>query len=193
MNTDPLETTHRLHQSGRYDTAAIAFHWLSFLLVVIVGTLGLLHDDWPKQTQSFWINIHAVLGLLLWLLLMLRFAWRLRHAPPAPAADLSAFARRFSSPVHLVLYGLLFVTPILGIVTFVYHGRVFDFGVFQIDPGIKKDRAVFHPTEDIHGYLAYALFTLASLHAIAALWHHFYLRDGVLRRMWLASSSRDRK
>ena len=89
-----------------------------------------------------------------------------------------------SSPVHLLLYALLLITPLLGVVTFVYHGRIFDLGVFQIDPGIKKDRNIFHPTEDIHAYLAYALFALASLHAAAALWHHFYLRDGVLLRMW---------
>jgi cytochrome b561 len=162
----------------------MAFHWLTFAFVVIVGTLGLLHDDWPKQTQSFWINIHALLGTLLWLLLIARLAWRLRHNPPAPLQNLSRFARRFSSPVHLALYALLLVIPVLGFVTFVYHGRIFDFGLFQIDPGIKKDRAIFGPTEDIHGYLAYALFTLAGLHAAAALWHHFYLRDGVLRRMW---------
>ena len=184
MTTDPLETTQPLDQPGRYSHVAIAFHWLSFVLVVIVGILGLLHDDWPKQTQSFWINIHALLGLLLWLLVLGRLAWRLSHEPPPPADDLSRFARRLSSPVHLILYLLLLVIPLVGVITFVYHGRVFDFGLFQIDPGIKKDRAIFHPTEDLHGYLAYALFTLASLHALAALGHHFYLRDGVLRRMW---------
>jgi len=184
MTTDPLETSQRLDQPGRYDAAAITFHWLTFVLVVIVGVLGLLHDDWPKQTQSFWINIHAVLGLLLWFLLMARVTWRLRHQPPALPADSGRFAQRFSSPVHMALYALLFVIPVLGIVTFVYHGRIFDFGIFHVDFGIKKDRAVFGPTEDIHGYLAYTLFALASLHAAAALWHHFYLRDGVLRRMW---------
>ena len=184
MTTDPLETSQRLDQPGRYGTAAIAFHWLTFLLVVIVGVLGLLHDDWPKRTQSFGINIHALLGILLWLLLIARFTWRLRHAPPPQPEDLSDFARRFSSPVHLALYALLFVIPVLGFVTFIYHGRSFDLGLFQVDFGVKKDRAVFGPTEDIHGYLAYALFTVASLHAAAALWHHFYLRDGVLRRMW---------
>ncbi len=190
MATDPLETSRRLHQPGRYDAAAIAFHWLTFVLVVIVGVLGLLHDDWPKRTQSFWINIHAVLGLLLWVLLMVRVTWRLRHRPPALPEDSSRFTRRFSSPVHMALYALLFVIPVLGIVTFVYHGRIFDFGVFQVDFGIKKNRAVFAPTEDIHGYLAYTLFTLASLHAAAALWHHFYLRDGILRRMWPARGSK---
>jgi cytochrome b561 len=183
MTTDPLETTQPINQPGRYGNAAMVFHWLTFVLVVVVGVLGLLHDDWPKQSQSFWINIHALLGTLLWLLIIARLAWRLHHKPPAPAEDLAPLARWFSSPVHVALYTLLLVTPVLGFVTFIYHGRIFDFGVFQIDPGIKKDRAIFHPTEDIHGYLAYALFTLASLHAAAALWHHFYLRDGVLRRM----------
>jgi cytochrome b561 len=32
--------------------------------------------------------------------------------------------------------------------------------------------------------LAYALFALAGMHAAAALWHHFFLRNGVLGRMW---------
>jgi hypothetical protein len=31
-------------------------------------------------------------------------------------------------------------------VTFIYHGRIFDFGLFHIDFGIKKNRAVFEPT-----------------------------------------------
>ena len=168
----------------RYGPAAMAFHWAIFVLVVIVGILGLLHDDWPKQTQAFWINVHALIGLLLWCLLVARLAWRVRHSPPPLPTGASPLTRRLSSPVHWALYALLFVIPIIGIVTFVYHGRVFDFGLFQFDPGVKKDRSIFHPTEDIHGYLAYALFALAGLHALAALWHRFILHDRVLARMW---------
>lgn len=184
MTTDPLESAHPLPAVGRYRSGAIAFHWSMFLLIVIVGTLGLLHDSWPKQTQAFWINVHALIGMVLWLVLLARFGYRLRHPPPALPADVGDLSRRFSNPVHLALYGLMFVIPILGFVTFIYHGRVFDFGLFDLNFGIKKDRTVFEPTEDIHGYLAYALFTLAGLHALAALWHHFMVHDGVLRRMW---------
>jgi cytochrome b561 len=184
MPTDPLETARPLKGDVRYGSGAIAFHWAMFLLVVIVGVLGLLHDDWPKATQAFWINVHALIGLLLWFTLIARFTWRVRHVPPALPDDVGAFSRRFSSPVHWALYALLFFIPILGVVTFVYHGRVFDFGLFRIDLGIKKNAAIFSPTEDVHGYLAYALFALAGLHACAALWHQFYLHDSVLRRMW---------
>jgi cytochrome b561 len=157
-----------------------------FVLLVIVGVLGLLHDSWPKQTQAFWINVHALAGILLWLLLLARFGYRLRHAPPALPADFGAFSRRLSGPMHLTLYALLFVVPIIGFVTFVYHGRVFHLGLFDLDFGVKKNPAIFEPTEDIHGYLAYAIFILAGLHAAAALWHQFALRDSLIERIWPA-------
>jgi cytochrome b561 len=181
---DPLESPYPLRSSERYRGGAIAFHWAMFVLVVVVGVLGLLHDSWPRQTQAYWINVHALIGIALWLLLVARFGYRLRHAPPPLPTEVGAFSRRFSSPVHFALYALMFVIPIIGVVTFVYHGRVFQFGLFELDFGIKKNRAIFGPTEDIHGYLAYALFALAGLHALAALWHQFVLHDGVLARIW---------
>jgi cytochrome b561 len=183
MTDDASETAHPATGKA-YGTGAIAFHWAMFLLVVVVGVLGLLHDDWPKATQGFWINLHALLGLLLWFTLIARLFWRIRHAPPALPEDVGDLSRRLSGPVHWALYALMFSIPIVGVVTFVYHGRIFDFGIFHVDFGVKKNPAIFGPTEDIHGYLAYALFALAGLHALAALWHRFYLRNGVLGRMW---------
>jgi len=185
MTADLLKSSRPMKDPERYGPRAIAFHWVMFVLVVVVGVLGLLHDSWPKQTQGFWINVHAMLGLLLWFALLLRLWSRKLHAPPMLPADVGVFSRRFSSPMHYMLYALMFVTPIVGVITFVYHGRILDFGLFQLDTGIKSDRTIFHPTEDIHGYLAYALFALAGLHTLPALWHHFFLHDGVLGRMWL--------
>ena len=172
-----------IENENHYGAVAIFFHWVMALLVAGVGTLGLLHDSWPRATQAKWINVHAVLGLTVWVLLMGRLAWRLSHRPPDLPPDVGEFSRRTSYPVHLLMYLLLFVIPVFGIITFIWHGRVFDFGLFRIDPHVPSDRAIFHPTEDIHGYLAYALFALIGLHALAALWHHFVRRDQVLLRI----------
>ena len=169
----------------RYSGGAIAFHWSMAVLILVVGTLGLLHDSWPKGTQSFWINLHALIGLLVFALLLARLGWRARHPPPPLPPETGALSRRLSGPVHAFMYGLLFAIPLFGIVTFIWHGRVFDFGAFKIDFGVGKNPAIFHPTEDIHGYLAYALFALAGIHIAAALWHQFVRRDHLLRRMWL--------
>ena len=164
----------------------MAFHWSMAVLIVVVGVLGLLHDSWPKQTQSFWINLHAILGLAVLVLIVARFWWRSRHPPPQLPSAAGELSRRLSYPVHLLLYALIFVIPLVGIVTFIWHGRVFDFGLFRVDFGVRRNRAIFHSTEDIHGYLAYILFALVGIHALAALWHHFFRRDGVLLRMWPA-------
>jgi cytochrome b561 len=128
-----------------YGSAAVIFHWVTVLLVVAVGTLGLL---------------------------------------PALPPNVGKLSSCLSACVHGLLYALLFVIPILGIVTFIWHGRVFDFGLFRLNFGVKPNRSIFHPTEDVHGYPAYVLFALAGVHALAALWHHFIRGDGVLRRMW---------
>ncbi len=149
------------------------------LLVVWVGALGLLHDYWPKPARAFWINIHALFGLALWFLVIARYCWRVAHAPPSLPADVGAFYRRSSHAAHLGMYALLLIAPIVGIVTFIWHGRALNLGLFEVHFGIASDRAIFKPTENLHGYLAYALFALAAAHILVALWHHFVRRDGV--------------
>ncbi len=176
----------------RYDRIAIALHWIMALLIVVVGTLGLLHDSWPRESQGFWINLHALIGLTVWALIVVRLWWRLRHPPPAPAPETGVLTYRLAYAVHLLLYLLVFVIPLIGIVTFIWHGRAFDFGLFKIDFGVRSNRAIFHPTEDVHGYLAYVLFALIGLHVLAALWHQLIRRDGLMRRMWPAPKPHDR-
>jgi cytochrome b561 len=169
---------------ARYDRGAITFHWTMAVLIAAVGTIGLLHDSFPKRSHDYWINVHALLGLTVWVLALARFGWRRRHPPPPLPEGSGQLSRRLSRPVHLLLYALIFVTPVVGFVTFVWHGRAFDFGLFSVGPGVAKNPAIFEPTEDLHGYLAYALFTLVGVHVLAALWHQFYRRDGLLLRMW---------
>ena len=56
-----------------------------------------------------------------------------------------------------MLYVLIFIILILDMATFIWHGRVFDFGLFRLNFGDRSNRAIFYPSEDIHGYLAYSL------------------------------------
>ena len=96
--------------------------WATALLVVWVGTLGLLHDSWPRRTQAYWINVHALCGLVVWAIVVVRFWWRNRHPGPDLPPGVGEFSRRLSKPVHLLLCALPLVTPIVGIVTFIWHG-----------------------------------------------------------------------
>ena len=167
----------------RYTTGAIAFHWLAFLLIVFLGALGLLFEDIPRESRPFWINVHGCVGLIYAALVLARFGWRMTHRPPELPADVGSFARLTSTPVHLLLYLVMLLIPVAGVIAYVWHGRAFDFGLFKIDFGVASTRNIFHPAEDVHVWLAYSLFALGGLHALAALWHYLVSKDGVLQRM----------
>jgi cytochrome b561 len=167
----------------RYSPVAMSLHWIMAALILFVGILGLLLDDWPKATKLFWINIHAQIGMLILVLLMARIWWRRTHVPPELPAEVSEISRRVSHPAHLLIYALMLITPVVGIVAFVWHARVFDFGLFVVDFGVKSNGPVYHQAEDIHLWLTYGLFALVAGHGAAALWHHFISRDTVLLRM----------
>jgi cytochrome b561 len=176
----------------RYTTGAVSLHWIMAALILFSAILGLLLDDWPKDTKLFWINIHAQVGLLVLALLIARIWWRRTHTPPELPPEVSEISRRVSHPAHLLIYVLMLVTPLVGIVAFVWHARVLNFGLFTIDFGIKSNGPVYHQAEDIHLWLTYGLLALVAGHAVAALWHHFVSRDTVLLRMLPARFSASR-
>ena len=54
------------------------------------------------------------------------------------------------------------------------------FTIPKLVPGVAELKKTI---EELHGSFANFLLLLAGLHALAALVHHYVLRDGVLRRM----------
>ena len=86
--------------------------------------------------------------------------------------------------MHWLLYALLFVLPILGWINASWRGMpVVMFGLEL--PQLVATRAPgWGWTGDVHGWLAnYVMLTLVGLHVLAALYHYFFRRDGVLQRM----------
>ena len=183
IDSDSVATAAAPSGRRRYSPLAMTLHWVMAALILFALVHGLLLDDWPRDSKVASINIHAQSGLLVLMLLMARIWWRRRHAPPPLPPQVSEFSRRAAHPVHMLIYVLMLAVPIVGIVAFVWHARVLDFGLFAINFVVKSNGAVFHPAEDIHLWLTYTLLALVGGHAAAALWHHFISRDTVLLRM----------
>src|SRR6516165_5724763 len=183
IDSDSFATAAAPSGLRRYSPLAMTLHWVMAALILFAVVHGLLLDDWPRDSKVASINIHAQSGLLVLVLLMARIWWRRRHAPPPLPPQVSEFSRRAAHPVHMLIYVLMLVVPLVGIVAFVWHARVLDYGLFAINFVVKSNGAVFHPAEDIHLWLTYTLLALVGGHAAAALWHHFISRDTVLLRM----------
>ncbi len=166
-----------------YGQTAIWLHWTIALLIVIAFGLGLTVDDFPKSWDGAVVNTHVLLGLAVLVLSAFRLYWRISHVPPALPPQGGPLLTRMAHLGHFLLYAMMFVVPLVGIPTLLYRGRGIDFGLFQIPPLLARDPQIFKPLTQIHEIVAYALIGLAIGHVIAALYHQFVLKDGLMSRM----------
>ena len=82
---------------------------------------------------------------------------------------------------HYSLYLLLVAVPVVGVVLQFARGDALPlFGLAVIPSPWLKDRAFAHSVKEVHEVLAHALVILATMHAAAALIHHFIFRDRTL-------------
>ncbi len=170
----------------RYSGAAQIFHWLSVFLVGTAWILGFLRDEFPKgpprHTAEF---IHVSAGEIILALLLLRLLWRfVSPPPPEEASPLGPWVNLAAKFAHLAIYALLLLVPAVGVATLFAGGEALPlFGLGEIASPWVRDRAFKHSLKELHEVLAHGLIMLATLHAGAALAHHFLLRDRVLQRM----------
>lgn len=166
-----------------YDAIAIALHWGIAALIAVAFVLGLTVDNFPKAYEGAVVNTHAIIGLTVILLSLARVGWRLAHrAPPLPQGN-GRIVEVASKLVHMSLYILMIVVPLIGIPTLLYRGRGIDFGILQLPPLVPRVPQIFRPLTEVHELTAYALILLAAGHVLAALYHQFVLRDGLVSRM----------
>lgn len=169
-----------------YGAVAQAFHWLTVGLVLVAWTLGTFGDVFPKgAARAASLMVHISAGLTVLAVLLARLMWRLADRPPASeSTKLGVWMDRAGRLAHVALYGLLFVVPVSGIVLQFKRGNALPlFGLFEIASPWLADRASAHSVKEVHEVLANALGVMAALHAFAALFHHWILRDRTLLRM----------
>jgi cytochrome b561 len=167
-----------------YDNVAIALHWATALLVVVQFAMAKLWDSFDKPTRQGMESIHVSLGVLLTVVVLVRIAWRLIPGHQRPAI-VSGWVKLASKGVHYLLYALLVAQAGIGIAWRWAQGHeVSFFGLFAITgPYGRLDRPTRHIFHDLHENVAWAIVVIAGLHAAAALYHHYALRDRVLARM----------
>lgn len=173
------------NDAAGYGAIARTLHWASALFVALAWLLGNFVDDFPKAWEPSVLYAHMTLGLALLALLLSRLGWR--FGDPVPAAAETAFSPwsdRLATLMQWLLYALLVAGPASGIVLEFARGQPLPvFGLFDIASPWPRDRAFARSVKEVHELIANALLVLASLHAAAALAHHYFLKDATLLRM----------
>jgi cytochrome b561 len=152
-----------------YSASQIALHWLIVVLVLFQLIFGesmshsvraarrgtaLDPSDATLATLHIWVGFAILAAVAIRLVLRLRFG-----APPLPPG--SALLGTLARLTHIAFYVLLVVVPVTGILAYWFI------------PSLG----------DVHELGKPAFIVLIALHAAAAVWHQFWLRDGLLLRM----------
>ncbi|HET7223882.1 MAG TPA: cytochrome b [Rhodanobacteraceae bacterium] len=169
----------------RYHALSIAVHWLTLALLVAVYALILLREIYPKgsdprEAMKMW---HFMLGLTVFGIVGLRLALRLVFRAPPIMPRPPAWQRFLAAAMHLALYAFLIVMPLLGWLTLSAEGKPIPFFGLELPALIGPDKTLGKEFEELHETIGTLGYYLVGLHAAAALFHHYFMRDDTVLRM----------
>jgi cytochrome b561 len=177
--------------TSHYDSLSRAFHWLTAIIVTIAFILGpggfgrLMRQGIDPATRSD-IVWHETLGLSVLVLTVLRLLW-VALRPAAPQIPMARWMHTTARLVHVALWALLLALPISALLALGSEAHPLTLlGGVRIDqmPVIANSTiAKLADWGDVHQFLGDAMMWLAGLHAAAAIYHHVFVKDGVLLSM----------
>jgi cytochrome b561 len=170
----------------RYGAVVQVLHWATALFVIVAWLLGTFGDDLPKGVaRDAGLFVHVSAGLAVLMMVAARILWRLFDVTPPPEqTPLGPWLERAGRLAQLAMYALLIAVLAAGIVSLFARGQPLPlFGFGSIASPWPADRAFAHSVTEVHEFFANALLAVVAIHALAALAHHWLLRDRTLKRM----------
>jgi cytochrome b561 len=169
----------------RWGAIAQTLHWLIVVLIIAQVILANIAEDLPLGMKKLAMFArHKSVGITILVLAVIRLAWRWANPTPELPSTLKPYERVLANVTHAGLYILLFAMPLTGwMMTSARGFPVSWFNLFQLPDFVPKNQSLYNAMKETHDTLALALYAIVFLHVVAALKHHFVLKDDTLRRM----------
>ena len=169
--------------SDTYGLLAKLFHWVTFIALIIqipfgFYLVGLEFSDRRIDLE----NIHILIGISIFYLVLLRLIWKLFNPIPKSEHNFFRGQNLIAKTNHFLLYVSIFAITISGALKKLYMGETLNFLLFKY--GFEKDNFQLADTYyEIHIYANYLLITLVTLHILAVIAHHVFFKDKILKKM----------
>lgn len=159
-------------------------HWITALLVIAAFALGPEDIDEMENPGLDWgLQAHETLGLLIFGLTIFRIVWIFFTQKPLDV-PMSRTMQIASKAVQGMLYLLLLSVPLTAVLgTWLEGDSLSLFRNATIVSPFATSENLGELLLDIHPALADILIWLAGAHAAAGLFHHYILKDEVLKSM----------
>lgn len=168
----------------RYNAPLIALHWLTLALVFLAYAASWVRDAFEHTpTEEVVQQWHTAFGLTALGLVALRLAVRAFSRAPAVVPPPPAWQATMATLVHVALYALLIALPLTGWLLTNARGHAIDWFGVALPTLAAASRPLGRTLRGIHEAIANAGYALIALHAGAALFHHYVVKDNALQRM----------
>ncbi len=171
-----------------YGYVAKSIHWVSVISIVALLASGFRAADMVDATAKAQIlSAHAPLGIAILILTLVRLVWWWAvDTKPTIVGNSPRWQERAARAVHILFYIIIFGMGASGIAMLALSGA----GpiLFAGAEGTLPDFSLYTPRSP-HGVGASIIIALITVHAGAALYHHFGQRDATLRRMWFTKGN----
>lgn len=137
------------------------------LLVVFVGTAGLIAHSGVRQVVESWINIHLLFEVLLCGWVAVRYRLLVKNFPRMSSSEVRGFARQQLRIVYLVLYAVVGLRLGIGLVSFMWPGGAAKLSLLSAHAFNGPDAKAFDPRDDFQLFLASGLLALVVVRVIA--------------------------
>jgi superoxide oxidase len=167
----------------KYGSTIITLHWGMLLIIAAVFASIELRELYPKGSaiREGMKAFHFMLGMSVLVLVAIRLAIRLFSAPaPKIEPEPAAWTQLAASVTHIGLYVFMIALPLVGWALLSAAGKPIPFG---LPPLLTANEGLAHTIKEVHEIGANIGLALIGLHAAAALFHHYVLRDNTLRRI----------
>jgi cytochrome b561 len=174
-----------------YGSVAKLFHWIMAILMILLFVIGYVMTNIPKSMLRHSLyDFHKATGLVVFSLFFLRLTWRFINIQPKLPTLVPTLVKWMAKSNSIILYLLMMTMPISGFLISTLGGHEVTFYyLFTINP-LSSNQAASHLFSNIHLLLGYVLIVAFLLHVIGVLYHHFIVKDNVLRRMLIHSHDR---
>ena len=167
----------------RYSGPAQFIHWLTAIVVLLAFVYGPggSEERIYAAARDFDRQLHETLGLCVIVLLVLRILWRLVDTRPEPPQT-TRWMEISAKVVQAALYVLLFAVPLTAIAGAWLEGHPLTLlAGIELPPMVGEAHALGTKVAEVHTWLGDTIIWLAGAHALAGLFHHYIVKDDVLR------------
>ncbi len=174
-----------LNTSKRYGSISTSLHWLMLLLIIAVYACIDLREYYPKGSyiRDALKTWHFMLGLSVFVLVWARLLFIIFGQVPRIIPEPPKWQMLSAKAIHLALYVLMIGMPLLGWLLLSATGKPVPFFGLHLPALISENKSVADSIKEIHETGGTVGYFLISLHAAAALFHHYFVRDNTLLRM----------